>query len=140
MAKAEWSDEQMVRRVCPRGAPKMDFSEGVWWIMDDTGFPKEDATLAASLASTVASWTCGTAGRCAALAARRHGRYSWARGGPECRFHRLANDADPAQKRRTQLRCGRRPAQAMTHTLRTVSSVRHMPVYPGFMMKQSPAL
>ncbi|CAM3736022.1 DDE superfamily endonuclease [Roseateles saccharophilus] len=40
VAKAEWSDEQMLRRVCQWVVPKMDFSEGGWWIIDDTGFPK----------------------------------------------------------------------------------------------------
>ncbi|MFG6443555.1 transposase, partial [Pelomonas margarita] len=28
VAKAEWSDEQMLRRVCQWVVPKMDFSEG----------------------------------------------------------------------------------------------------------------
>lgn len=41
VAKAEWSDEQMLRRVCQWVVPKMDFSEGGWWIIDDTGFPKK---------------------------------------------------------------------------------------------------
>ncbi|MCE4554336.1 IS701 family transposase [Pelomonas cellulosilytica] len=41
VAKAEWSDEQMLRRVCQWVVPKMDFSEGAWWIIDDTGFPKK---------------------------------------------------------------------------------------------------
>lgn len=41
VAKAEWSDEEMLRRVCQWVVPKMDFSEGGWWIIDDTGFPKK---------------------------------------------------------------------------------------------------
>lgn len=41
VAKAEWSDVQMLRRVCQWVVPKMDFSEGAWWIIDDTGFPKK---------------------------------------------------------------------------------------------------
>jgi SRSO17 transposase len=41
VAKAEWSDEQMLRRVCQWVVPKMDFSDGGWWIIDDTGFPKK---------------------------------------------------------------------------------------------------
>lgn len=41
VAKAEWSDEQMLRRVCQWVVPKMDFSEGGWWIIDDTEFPKK---------------------------------------------------------------------------------------------------
>ncbi len=41
VAKAEWSHEEMLRRVCQWVIPKMDFSEGGWWIIDDTGFPKK---------------------------------------------------------------------------------------------------
>lgn len=41
VAKAEWSDEQLLRRVCQWVVPRMDFSEGGWWIIDDTGFPKK---------------------------------------------------------------------------------------------------
>jgi SRSO17 transposase len=41
VAKAEWSDEEMLRRVCQWVVPKMDFSRGGWWIIDDTGFPKK---------------------------------------------------------------------------------------------------
>lgn len=41
VAKAEWSDVQMLRRVCQWVVPKMDFSQGGWWIIDDTGFPKK---------------------------------------------------------------------------------------------------
>jgi SRSO17 transposase len=31
----------MLRRVCQWVVPKMDFSGGGWWIIDDTGFPKK---------------------------------------------------------------------------------------------------
>ena len=41
VAKAEWSDEEMLRRVAQWVVPKMDFSGGGWWIIDDTGFPKK---------------------------------------------------------------------------------------------------
>ncbi len=41
VAKAEWSHEEMLRRVCQWVIPKMDFSRGGWWIIDDTGFPKK---------------------------------------------------------------------------------------------------
>jgi SRSO17 transposase len=41
VAKAEWSDEELLRRVCQWVIPKMDFSEGGSWIIDDTGFPKK---------------------------------------------------------------------------------------------------
>src|SRR3990167_2464007 len=41
VAKAEWSDREMLRRVCQWVVPKMDFSRGGWWIIDDTGFPKK---------------------------------------------------------------------------------------------------
>lgn len=41
VAKAEWSDAELLRRVAQWVVPKMDFSEGGWWIIDDTGFPKK---------------------------------------------------------------------------------------------------
>ena len=41
VAKADWSDTQMLRRVAQWVIPKMDFSHGGWWIIDDTGFPKK---------------------------------------------------------------------------------------------------
>ncbi len=41
VAKAEWSDSEMLRRVCQWVVPQMDFSRGGWWIIDDTGFPKK---------------------------------------------------------------------------------------------------
>lgn len=41
MAKADWSDHEMLRQVCHWIVPQMDFSRGGWWIIDDTGFPKK---------------------------------------------------------------------------------------------------
>ena len=41
VAKAQWSDAQVLRRVCQWVMPHMDFSQGGWWIIDDTGFPKK---------------------------------------------------------------------------------------------------
>lgn len=41
VAKAEWSDAELMRRVCQWVVPHMDFSAGGWWIVDDTGFPKK---------------------------------------------------------------------------------------------------
>lgn len=41
VAKAQWSDAQVLRRVCQWVMPHMDFSRGGWWIIDDTGFPKK---------------------------------------------------------------------------------------------------
>lgn len=41
VAKAEWSDVEILRRVAQWVVPKMDFSQGGWWIIDDTGFPKK---------------------------------------------------------------------------------------------------
>ena len=42
VADAAWSDEQMLLRVCQWVVPLMDFSDGGWWIIDDTGFPKQE--------------------------------------------------------------------------------------------------
>lgn len=41
VADANWSDEQMLNRVCQWVVPQMDFGGGGWWIIDDTGFPKQ---------------------------------------------------------------------------------------------------
>jgi SRSO17 transposase len=41
VADANWSDEEMLLRVCQWAVPKMDFGDGGWWIIDDTGFPKQ---------------------------------------------------------------------------------------------------
>ena len=41
VAKAQWSDPELLRRVAQWVVPQMDFSAGGWWIIDDTGFPKK---------------------------------------------------------------------------------------------------
>lgn len=41
VADSAWSDEQMLLRVAQWIVPAMDFSGGGWWIVDDTGFPKQ---------------------------------------------------------------------------------------------------
>jgi len=41
VADSGWSDEQMLLRVAQWVVPSMDFSDGGWWIVDDTGFPKQ---------------------------------------------------------------------------------------------------
>lgn len=41
VADSAWSDEEMLRRVAQWVVPAMDFSDGGWWIIDDTGFPKQ---------------------------------------------------------------------------------------------------
>lgn len=41
VAKAEWSDDEMLRRVSQWVVPKMDLSAGGFWIIDDTGLPKK---------------------------------------------------------------------------------------------------
>ncbi len=41
VADSPWSDEQMLLRVAQWVVPAMDFSDGAWWIVDDTGFPKQ---------------------------------------------------------------------------------------------------
>jgi SRSO17 transposase len=41
VAKAQWSDSQMLRRVSQWVVPKMDLSAQAFWIIDDTGFPKK---------------------------------------------------------------------------------------------------
>jgi SRSO17 transposase len=41
VAKADWSDEELLRRISQWVVPKMDLSTGGFWIIDDTGFPKK---------------------------------------------------------------------------------------------------
>jgi SRSO17 transposase len=41
VAKAQWSDEEMLRRVAQWVVSRMDLSGGAFWIVDDTGFPKK---------------------------------------------------------------------------------------------------
>ena len=41
VAESAWSDDEMMRRVAQWVVPAMDFSDGGWWIVDDTGFPKQ---------------------------------------------------------------------------------------------------
>lgn len=41
VAKAQWSDGQMLRQVAQWVVPCMDLSGGGYWIIDDTGFPKK---------------------------------------------------------------------------------------------------
>lgn len=41
VSQAAWSDEEMLKRVAQWVVPRMDFSAGGWWVVDDTGFPKQ---------------------------------------------------------------------------------------------------
>ncbi len=41
VAKADWSDTELLRRVARWVLPTMDLSAGGYWLVDDTGFPKK---------------------------------------------------------------------------------------------------
>ncbi len=41
VAKSDWSNAELLRRVAQWVVPKMDLSQGGKWIIDDTGFPKK---------------------------------------------------------------------------------------------------
>lgn len=41
VADSAWSDDEMLLRVAQWVVPAMDFSDGGWWIVDDTSFPKQ---------------------------------------------------------------------------------------------------
>ena len=41
VADSAWSDEQLLLRVAQWVVPAMDFHDGAWWIIDDTGLPKQ---------------------------------------------------------------------------------------------------
>src|SRR5437879_2851971 len=45
VADANWSDEQMLLRVCQWVVPRTDFSDGGWWIIRRHGFPQARPTL-----------------------------------------------------------------------------------------------
>jgi SRSO17 transposase len=41
VAKADWSDDELLKRIAQWVVPHMDLSGGGYWIIDDTGFPKQ---------------------------------------------------------------------------------------------------
>lgn len=41
VAKAEWSDKELLARVCQWVVPKMGLSGSGFWVVDDPGFPKQ---------------------------------------------------------------------------------------------------
>jgi len=41
VAQAQWSDEQMLQRVAQWVVPRLDAALPAYWIIDDTGFPKQ---------------------------------------------------------------------------------------------------
>ena len=41
VSESAWSDEEMLLRVAQWVVPAMDFGDGGWWVIDDTGFPKQ---------------------------------------------------------------------------------------------------
>ena len=41
VAQAEWSDEELLRRVAQWVVPRMELDPGAYWIIDDTGYPKK---------------------------------------------------------------------------------------------------
>jgi SRSO17 transposase len=65
VAKADWSDEDMLRRVCQWVVPMMDFTSGGFWIIDDTGFPKKGKHSVG-----VARQYCGVLGKAGQLSGR----------------------------------------------------------------------
>lgn len=41
VAQADWSDEELLRRVGQYVLPHLDLESGAFWIIDDTGYPKK---------------------------------------------------------------------------------------------------
>jgi SRSO17 transposase len=41
VSQAEWSDEELLRRVAQWVVPHMGLDSGAYWIVDDTGYPKK---------------------------------------------------------------------------------------------------
>lgn len=71
VAKAQWSDAVMLRRVAQWVVPQMDFSRGGWCVIDDTGFPKKGKHSVG-----VARQYCGMLGKqdnCQVAVTHQHG-------------------------------------------------------------------
>ena len=60
VAKAPWSNAQVLRRVAQWVVLHRDFQSGGWWIIDDTGFPKKGVHSVVSRASTAQCWASRT--------------------------------------------------------------------------------
>jgi SRSO17 transposase len=41
VSQAAWSDDEILKRVAQWVVLAMDFSTGGWWVVDDTGLPKQ---------------------------------------------------------------------------------------------------
>ena len=63
VAQAEWSDMEMLRRVAQRVVPKMELSRGGFWIVDDTGFPKQGKHSVGWRGNTAECWVNRTIAR-----------------------------------------------------------------------------
>jgi len=60
VSKAEWSDEEMLRRVCQWVVPKMDFTEGGCGSSTTPGLRRRDGTRWVSLVSIAGCWASRT--------------------------------------------------------------------------------
>ena len=63
VANSPWSHERMLQRVAQWVVPAMDLSDGAWWIVDDSGFPKQGVHSVGVARSTAACWASRTAAK-----------------------------------------------------------------------------
>lgn len=56
VAKSEWSDVQVMARVCDWVVPMLGLDSGCYWIIDDTVFRRRASTRWAWPASITVSW------------------------------------------------------------------------------------
>jgi len=63
VADANWSDDEMLLRVCQWVVPLMDLRDGGWWIIDDTGLPKQGRIRSGWHVSTAGCWASRTTAR-----------------------------------------------------------------------------
>ena len=56
VAKSDWSDEVMLEGVREWVTPTLGLEKGCYWIVDDTGFPKNGRHSVGVAANTAGSW------------------------------------------------------------------------------------
>lgn len=96
VARAEWSDAEMLRRVAHWVVSKMDFAAGGFWIIEDTALPKKGKHSWGWRGNTAACWASRTTARWRSVS-------PWPTSRPACRWPigcncRMEWAQDPARR------------------------------------------